>query len=149
VAKTNERKGDVILSISINRFKNLFPKQAAEMDLTPVKTSVGKYGAVVSESGDGHKFDSKREHKYYEELLQLKNAGIVKEIILQPEFELQESYVKDGKKVKEIKYIADFKVIYSDGTEEIIDVKGFKNEIYKLKKKLFHYKYPNLTIKER
>jgi len=150
VAKTNARKGDVTLSISINLFKKLFPKQAAEMDLTPVNllSKGSKYGAVISESGDGHKFDSKREHKYYEDLLLLKNAGIVKEIILQPEFELQESYVKDGKKVKAIKYIADFKVIYSDGTEEIIDVKGFKNKVYELKKKLFHYKYPNLTIKE-
>jgi len=138
------------MAISIERFKVLFPELAAEMDLTPVNHLLNrsKYGAVKTESGDGNKFASKREHKYYEELLQLKNAGIVKEIILQPEFEIQEGYIKDGKKIRAIKYIADFRVIYADGTEEIVDVKGFKNKVYELKKKIFHYKYPNLTIKE-
>ena len=28
------------------------------------------------------------------------------------------------------------------------DTKGFRTDVYKIKKKMFEYKYPNLTIKE-
>lgn len=47
-----------------------------------------------------------------------------------------------------MEYVADFKVTYADGRVEIIDCKGMKTEAYKIKKKLFEYRYPELTIKE-
>ncbi|CAK0771112.1 conserved hypothetical protein [Gammaproteobacteria bacterium] len=46
-----------------------------------------------------------------------------------------------------ITYRADFRVTYADGHQEIEDVKGMETEIFKLKKKLFDYKYPDLTLK--
>ena len=138
------------MSISILEFKRLFPKQAAELDLSQKAISArnGKYNAIKTEF-DGIKFASKKEAEYYKNLLLLKQAGEVIEIVLQPEFELQEGYVKDGKKIRPIKYIADFLVVYKDGHIEIIDTKGYrKDKVYLLKKKLFHYKFKSLTIKE-
>ena len=68
---------------------------------------------------------------------------------LQPEFTLQPAFTKDGKHHRAIKYRADFKVIHNNGTVEIVDVKGYKkNPVYLLKKKIFEFIYPDLTIKE-
>ena len=138
------------MSISILEFKRLFPKQAAELDLSQKAISArnGKYNAIRTEFND-IKFASKKEAEYYKNLLLLKQAGEVIDIKLQPEFELQEGYVKDGAKIRPIKYIADFLVVYKDGHIEIIDTKGYrKDKVYLLKKKLFHYKFKGLTIKE-
>jgi hypothetical protein len=54
-----------------------------------------------------------------------------------------------GKKVpttRAITYSADFRIKWADGTETIEDVKGFSTEVFLLKKKLFEYKFPNLTL---
>jgi hypothetical protein len=53
-----------------------------------------------------------------------------------------------GKKIASIKYKADFLVTYADGHQEIEDVKGFSTPVYKLKKRMFMIKYPDLYIKE-
>ena len=138
------------MSLTEAEFKRLFPKQAAELDLSQKAISArnGKYNAVKTEF-DGIKFASKKEAEYYKNLLLLKQAGEVVDIKLQPEFELQEGYIKDGAKIRPIKYIADFLVVYKDGHIEIIDTKGYrKDKVYLLKKKLFHYKFKSLTIKE-
>ena len=138
------------MSLTEAEFKMLFPKQAAELDLSQKAISArnGKYNAVKTQI-DGIIFDSKKETEYYKNLLLLKQAGEVIDIKLQPEFELQEGYVKDGAKIRPIKYIADFLVVYKDRHIEIIDTKGYrKDKVYLLKKKLFHYKFKSLTIKE-
>lgn len=65
---------------------------------------------------------------------------------MQPKFELQPKFKKNGKLFREINYVADFKVYNNDGTIEIIDTKGFETTDFKLKKKMFEYKYPDLTL---
>lgn len=96
---------------------------------------------------DGIEFDSKAEAKYYLYLKELEEKGEIISFHLQPEFVLQEAFEKDGKKFREIKYIADFKVHYKDGTVEVIDVKGYETPDFKIKRKLFEKKYPyNLTL---
>ena len=143
------------MGMSRERFKHLFPKQAAEMTLTSpslpsligqVKKSKYKN---VKKKVDGITFDSKKEAKYYADLALLQKSGEVISILPQPKFELQQEYVKDGKKVRAIYFIADFFVEYKDGRKEVIDVKGYKkNKVYLLKKKMFHCKFPHLTIIE-
>ena len=97
---------------------------------------------------DGHKFDSKAEAKRYSELKILAQAGAIKNLELQPRFELQEPFMCDGKKYRKIEYIADF--AYSENGKMIVeDVKGMKTDVYKLKKKLFLKQYGDeLTFKE-
>jgi hypothetical protein len=98
---------------------------------------------------DGIKFDSKLEARRYIELKLLEKAKIIKDLNLQVPFELIPSYKKNGKTIRAAKYIADF--VYYDNEKEkqiIEDTKGFKTEEYKLKKKLFEYKYRDLEITE-
>ncbi|EHO6107923.1 DUF1064 domain-containing protein, partial [Listeria monocytogenes] len=70
---------------------------------------------------DNIKFDSKAEAAYYQQLKLLKLTGEVTSFDLQPEFTLQDSFRKNGKLYRAIKYKADFLVRYSDGHEELID----------------------------
>lgn len=95
---------------------------------------------------DGIKFDSKAESKYYANLLFLKKAGEVITIDIQPVFELQPAFDKNGKNYQAITYRADFRVTYADGRVEIVDVKGVKTETFDVKRKMFEYHYPDLTL---
>lgn len=91
---------------------------------------------------DGVKFDSKLEARYYVHLLELQKKGIVQEFLMQKQYIIFEGYDKDGKKVRPIKYIADFEVHYAAGFVEVIDVKGMITKDFAIKKKLFEYRYP-------
>ncbi|EAE6310388.1 DUF1064 domain-containing protein [Listeria monocytogenes] len=90
---------------------------------------------------DDIKFDSKAEAAYYQQLKLLKMTGEVVSFDLQPEFILQDSFVKNGKKYHAIKYRADFLVRYKDGHEELIDVKGMLTKEFRIKQKLFEMRY--------
>ena len=92
-------------------------------------------------------FDSKNESLYYEALKDLKNKGLIKDFELQPKYLLQESFEKDGKKYRPITYIADFRVINNDGSVYLVDIKGMLTTEFKIKLKLFNYKYPNIELK--
>ncbi|EAE5890366.1 TPA: DUF1064 domain-containing protein [Listeria monocytogenes] len=108
--------------------------------LTKQTSTRSKYNAkkVVI---DNIKFDSKAEAAYYQQLKLLKMSGEVVSFDLQPEFILQDSFVKNGKKYHAIKYRADFLVRYKDGHEELIDVKGMLTNEFILKRKLFELRY--------
>lgn len=96
---------------------------------------------------DGIKFDSKKEAEYYCQLKLLKQAGKIKDYKLQPRYELQPAFEKNGKKYRAITYIADFAIINNDGTTEVVDIKGVETQVFKIKKKLFEYMYPDLNLK--
>lgn len=89
---------------------------------------------------NGITFDSLKESRRYQELKLLERAGIIKDLELQKEFELQPSYKKNGRTIRKISYIADF-CYYENGKYIVEDVKGMRNDVYKLKKKLFEYRY--------
>lgn len=91
---------------------------------------------------DNIKFDSKKEANYYLKLKMLERAETIKDLELQKEYILQDNFKLNNKTIRKIKYKADFKYIStSDDKLHVVDVKGFKTEVYKLKKKLFEYKY--------
>ena len=96
---------------------------------------------------DGIKIDSQKEAEYYCKLKLLKQAGEIKDFGLQPRYELQPAFEKNGKKYRAITYIADFVIVNNDGTTEVVDVKGVETQVFKIKQKLFEYKYPDLTLK--
>lgn len=94
-------------------------------------------------------FDSRLEARRYHELLLMQKAGIICDLKTQVPFELQPSFKKGGKTVRAITYKADFVyIVCGTGKTVVEDTKGFRTEVYKIKKKLFEYKYPELTIKE-
>lgn len=91
---------------------------------------------------DGYTFDSIREKNYYIKLKLLEKAGKIKELELQKEYELQSSYKLNKKTIRKITYRADFTYkTTKDDKLHVIDVKGFRTDVYRLKKKLFEYKY--------
>jgi hypothetical protein len=95
---------------------------------------------------DMYVFDSIAESKRYKELALLERAGYIQQLELQPRFLLQEGFRKNGKTYRKIEYIADFKYI-EKGKTIIEDVKGKETEVFKLKRKLFEYKYPEFELK--
>ena len=91
---------------------------------------------------DGYTFDSIREKNYYIKLKLLEKAGKIKELELQKEYELQPSYKLNNKTSRKITYRADFTYkTTEDNKMHVIDVKGYRTDVYRLKKKLFEYKY--------
>lgn len=98
---------------------------------------------------DGIEFDSKKEAKYYLSLKLQEKAGEIKGFKMQVPFVLQPKFRTEwGTCIREIKYVADFVVEYSDGHKEVIDVKGYRTKEYNLKKKMFLYVYPGVMFKE-
>lgn len=113
-----------------------------------LKAKTNKYGnkKIIY---DGIKFDSKKERNHYIGLKVLERAGEIKDLELQKVFELQPSFKKNGKTYRKTTYIADFYYFSVKDNKYIVeDTKGFKTEVYKLKKKMFEYKYKDLEIKE-
>lgn len=92
------------------------------------------------------KFDSNKELEYYLLLKDRLKRGEITNLKRQVEIEIQEAFtMPTGEKIQAITYIADF--TYSDvkdgnyyGDFHIVDVKGLKTDVYKLKKKLLAYK---------
>ena len=118
-----------------------------------------KYGAQ-STVVDGIKFPSQKEARRYAQLKMLERAGEIRDLQRQVEFELipaqfePSKTLKNGRKVRgrcierKCVYISDFAYIQSDTGEYIVeDAKGFRTDVYRLKKKLLLYKY-NIRIKE-
>ena len=100
---------------------------------------------------DGIKFDSKLEAERYAQLKMMERAGVIRDLELQPEYELIPSFKKNGKTWRRALYKADFRYILAENDKTIIeDVKGSTaviTDVFRLKQKLFEYKYPELTIK--
>ena len=95
---------------------------------------------------DNIKFESNLEATRYKELKLLQRAKQISNLRLQVPFLLQEGFKKNGKTHRKIEYIADF--VYEENGQTIVeDTKGMKTETFKIKQKLFEYKYPELSIK--
>lgn len=96
-----------------------------------------KYGNKPTIS-NGIKFQSKKEARYYNFLLALQEQGKIHGLKCQIPFTFEINgeplrYVDSNRVVK---YIADFEYFTSEGERKVVDVKGFKTDIYKLKKAL-------------
>lgn len=96
---------------------------------------------------DNITFDSQAESIYYSQLKWLKQAKQIKDFKLQPRYILQDGFKKNGKAFRSIEYKADFEVHNSDGTIEVIDIKGAITKEFAIKRKLFERKYlDSLTL---
>lgn len=95
---------------------------------------------------NGITFASKGEANRYQELKLLERAGEISNLKLQPKFELQPKFRKNGKTHRAINYIADFQYV-ENGQTVVEDFKGFETKEFLIKKKLFEYKYDDLELK--
>lgn len=105
-----------------------------------------KYNVAAKErrTVDGITFASMGEMNRYLELKMLETAGIISDLELQPKFLLIPKTEKGGRAVY---YYADFKYT-KNGSIIYEDVKGVQTDVYKLKKKLLFYKYPEINFFE-
>ena len=89
---------------------------------------------------DGIRFDSKREAQRWQELRLMERAGRITDLRRQVKFVLVPSQRgEDGKVIeKQVAYIADF-VYLKDGKTVVEDSKGYRTEVYMLKKKMMLY----------
>lgn len=141
----------------MKEIKYPIPKKLNNPITTEEKKKRSKYGnrRVLI---DGIWFDSQKEGDRYLYLSQQERLGLISDLRLQVKYELQPSYKFNGKTIRSINYIADFvyKISYAEKehptmlrTEITVeDTKGYRTEVYKLKKKMFEYKY-GFEIKER
>lgn len=98
---------------------------------------------------DGYTFDSKKEARRYGELKLLLRAGKIKDLELQPKFELIPTIRTEDETLRKVSYIADFKYIDLESGKVVVeDVKGFKTDVYLLKKRLFLQKYAEYEFRE-
>lgn len=100
--------------------------------------SRSKYGNIRFQM-DGFSFDSKAEARRYAELKILLRQNKIRDLELQKEYELVPAYrdAITGKMIRPVYYKADF-VYYDIENEKTVieDVKGYKTDAYKIKKKL-------------
>lgn len=95
---------------------------------------------------DGITFSSAREAQKYQEYRLLQRGGTITHLVLQPRFELLPTFKKNGVTHRSIVYVADFDITWKCGKREIVDVKGMKTEVFRIKQKLFEHKFPDLTL---
>lgn len=97
---------------------------------------------------DGIVFDSVLEMKYYRDVvLPQVGSGAIVDYELQKSYELQPKFTYHEITVRAITYVADFYLVYTDGSEEVIDIKGMADTTAKLKRKLFWFTYPELPYR--
>jgi hypothetical protein len=100
---------------------------------------------------DGIRFASKKEARRYMELRLLEKAGHIKELQVQPAFELHAWSKPYGHPVRVGKFTADFR--YREGPDGLLiieDVKGGKatrTEAYRLRKRIVEAEY-GIQIRE-
>lgn len=124
---------------------------------TPTKTSkYHNHKTTIKDPKTGEliTFDSKKEADYYFELLARERAGEVFKISRQVKIQIQEGFTDiSGVKHRPITYTADFvyyerinftttndgRILSEDIKVHVVDVKGLKTDVYRLKKKLLAY----------
>lgn len=95
------------------------------MQATEPEKKATKYQNQKAQRGGIH-FDSQKEAWRYDELLLMLRAGEIRDLRLQPQFTIQESYITEtGERVRAIRYTADFSYIREVSGEKIVeDVKS-------------------------
>ena len=108
-----------------------------------------KYRNIKAEY-NGDVYDSRKEMRRACALDMLVRCGRIKFLERQKRFILQDGYVtRDRRKIRPISYIADF--VYYDNDKKswvVEDVKGVRTDVYRLKRKMFEFRYPEYLFLE-
>jgi hypothetical protein len=94
----------------------------------------------------GIRFASRKEASRYQILTLMQKSGKISGLKCQPRFELQPKFEKRGVKYRNIEYRADFQYT-KNGNIVVEDSKGFRTPEFRLKQKMFEFKYPELSLK--
>lgn len=118
------------------------------------KKKFSKFHVNITEKGKADRtyknvtYDSLLELKFFKEVVEVGlEDGSIKEYQRQVKYELQPKCVYKGEKILSIKYVADYILTYADYSVIVWDVKGQADATAKLKKKMFHYRYPEIDYR--
>ena len=109
-----------------------------------------KYGARKLTAPDGQVFDSVKEYHRWGGLRLLERAGKIKDLKRQVKYVLIPAQRDETGKVveREMSYIADFEYFDLERGEKVVeDCKGFKTEVYRIKKKMMLWVH-GIRVKE-
>lgn len=95
-----------------------------------------KFHNIPTQIGNA-RFSSKREARYWQELILARKGGALLFALRQVPFHLPGG----------VRYIVDFVEFWADGSVRFVDVKGIRTPMYKVKKKLIESEFP-ITIIE-
>jgi len=73
--------------------------------------------------------------------------GSIKDYKRQVKYELQPKCKYKDVNILAIKYVADYVLTYADNSEIVWDIKGQADATAKIKKKMFHYRYPEIDYR--
>lgn len=90
-----------------------------------------KFGNIPTDV-QGIRFQSRKEARYYENLLLARRSGDLLFLLRQAIFDLPGG----------VKYLIDFVEFWKDGEVRFVDVKGFKTPTYRIKKKQVEALFP-------
>jgi len=99
--------------------------------LTRPPPKPSKYHAIMEEC-QGIKFQSKKEARYFRELQARVSMGEVRYFLRQVPFDL----------LGGVKYRVDFMEVRADGSIHWIDIKGFRTQTYRMKRRMVEAAYP-------
>ena len=122
------RKGKLSVGKLSNEYKALLDKEKSA-EKPKNKKIMGATKCIYKDI----KFDSKLELNFYR---YLELQGI--DFIHQQKYVIQEGFRFEGKKIQEITWTPDF---YFPDKQVIVDTKGFATEVFRIKQKLFLFKY--------
>lgn len=104
---------------------------------------------------DGISFRSTLEADVYVLLKHWERAGAIRNLVCQPKYVLQPKMRLEGRALRAITYIADFSFDQCHAgmgiaawRTHVIDAKGFKMPVYRIKAKLLRAKFPHLIFEE-
>lgn len=101
----------------------------------------GKYHNEKVSIGN-ESFDSKKEARRYQFLVLMQRAGQITNLQRQVKYELIPAQYIGGKCVERaVTYTSDFEYDKPSGEHIVEDCKGFRTDVYKLKKKHMLYKF--------
>lgn len=112
-----------------------FLARSKERQETPKKN---KYGNVRTEY-NGRSFMSKKEADFARRLEHLRHAKNISDRVTKVEYQVPYKILIKNKLI--FHYFADFRVTYADNHQEVIDVKGVRTDVYKIKKKAVEAEY--------
>lgn len=99
---------------------------------------------------DGIKFASRIEAERFIQLRLMAKAGVIRDLKLQPEFQIFKGYVdpETGEKVRSRYYVADFQYTDVDAHKVIVeDTKGIETDVFRLKWDYVRSEYPQFEFR--
>lgn len=124
------------------------------LDLKETKVVLARFDATKTSkmgnrkvNADGYTFDSEFEYSRYLELLLIEKAGMIRDLRVHPLYVVFDTF-KDrfGRKHRAIEHEVDFE--YREGDQLVVeDSKGFETEVWKIKRKLFCKRYPEIEYR--